>query len=70
MEKLTIDQIKAVVDWMNEWDQLKNSSIPIRFAEDWTSKLDKPNINGTFYSDNAINRLKAKYFEIGLKESK
>lgn len=39
--QLTKEQIQAVVDWMNEWDQLKNTSIPIRFKEDFTPKKQK-----------------------------
>ena len=40
METLTQDQIKAVIDWMNEWEQLKNTVIPIRFEEDWIKQLN------------------------------
>jgi hypothetical protein len=36
MKALTQDQIDAVVHWMNNWEQLKNTAIPIRFKEDWT----------------------------------
>lgn len=28
--------IKAVVDWMNAWEQLKDTAIPMRFKEDFT----------------------------------
>jgi len=52
MDTLTQTQIDIVIDWMNNWDQLKNTSIPLRFKEDWTkqlnlaiashSKVDKP----------------------------
>lgn len=28
--------IKKVVEWMNTWEQLKDTSIPIRFKEDFT----------------------------------
>jgi hypothetical protein len=30
---LTDSQIKDVVSWMNEWEQLKDTSIPLRFKE-------------------------------------
>lgn len=33
---LTEEQIEAVVNWMNEWDVLKNTSIPLRFKEAFT----------------------------------
>jgi hypothetical protein len=35
---LTIDQIETVIDWMNTWEQLKDTAIPIRFKEDFTAK--------------------------------
>lgn len=34
----TIDQIETVIDWMNTWEQLKDTAIPIRFKEDFTNK--------------------------------
>lgn len=40
MKALTQDQIDAVVHWMNNWEQLKNTAIPIRFKEDCTKELD------------------------------
>ena len=39
MKTLTQDQIDAVVDWMNTWEQLKGTAIPLRFKEDWTRQL-------------------------------
>jgi len=41
MEKLTKEQINSVVAWMNTWEQLKNTAIPIRFKEDFRYS-DKP----------------------------
>ena len=35
---LTDEQITAVVDWMNTWEQLKDTVIPIRFVEDFKRK--------------------------------
>lgn len=31
-------QIEKVVEWMNTWEQLKDTAIPIRFEEDFTNK--------------------------------
>lgn len=38
---LSIDQISAVVNWMNGYEQLKDTVIPIRFREDAVSDKDK-----------------------------
>ena len=35
MKTLTQDQIDAVIDWMNNWEQLKDTAIPLRFKQDW-----------------------------------
>lgn len=43
MSQLTTDQIEAVVEWMNTWEQLKNTVIPIRFKEDFTKGLQRGN---------------------------
>ena len=40
MKTLTQDQIDAVIDWMNNWEQLKDTAIPLRFKEDWTKQLN------------------------------
>lgn len=43
MKPLTKDQINAVINWMNEWDQLKDTAIPIRFEEHFReSKKQEP----------------------------
>lgn len=42
-------RIQAVVDWMNEWEQLKGTSIPIRFKEDFTSQLKEPETKSKWY---------------------
>jgi len=31
-------QIEKVIEWMNTWEQLKDTAIPIRFKEDFTNK--------------------------------
>ncbi len=36
--KLSKDQIEAVVQWMNTWEQLRGTVIPMRFREDWDTK--------------------------------
>ncbi len=33
---LTTDQVNAVIYWMNQWEQLKGTSIPIRFRDDFS----------------------------------
>ena len=40
METLTEKQIDAVIDWMNNWQQLKDTAIPIRFKEDCSKHLN------------------------------
>ena len=40
MKTLTPDQIEAVIAWMNNWDQLEYTVIPLRFKEEWTKQLD------------------------------
>jgi len=45
MKTLTEDQINDVIIWMNEWDQLKDTVIPIRFKEDWTKQLNSANVS-------------------------
>ncbi|MCP5063608.1 MAG: hypothetical protein GY936_14270 [Ignavibacteriae bacterium] len=37
---ITQDQINAVVDWMNNWEQLKDTAIPLRFKDDWAKQLN------------------------------
>lgn len=33
---LNPDQIQSVLNWMSEWDQLRDGIIPIRFKEDFS----------------------------------
>jgi len=47
MKTLTTDQINAVIEWMNTWEQLKNSAIPLRFIEDFTNQLNPADILGS-----------------------
>ena len=46
MNTLTQDQIQDVIDWMNTWDQLKDTTIPLRFKEYWMKKLNLVGITG------------------------
>ena len=43
---LTKEQILEVVDWMNSWEQMRGTAIPIRFKEDFMQsqsiKIDCP----------------------------
>ena len=41
MKNLTKEQIEGVIEWLNTWQQLKYSVIPIRFKEDYTKKLEQ-----------------------------
>ena len=36
-EILTQKQIEKIINWMNEWEQLKDTVIPIRFREDFST---------------------------------
>ena len=38
MSQLSEEQIQAVIDWMNTWEQLRGTAIPIRFEEDFSNK--------------------------------
>jgi hypothetical protein len=49
MSNLTEDQINAVIDWMNNWEQLKDTVIPIRFKEDWTKQLNLADVNHSIF---------------------
>jgi hypothetical protein len=40
MNCLTQDQIESIIDWMNSWEQLKDTIIPIRFREDFEYEVD------------------------------
>jgi len=40
MKTLTQDQIDAVIDWMNNWEQLKDTAISLRFKQDWEKQLN------------------------------
>jgi len=40
--QLSTEQVEAVVQWMCEWDELRNSAIPMRFREDFTKWMNLP----------------------------
>jgi len=44
MMKLKAEQIDEVVRWMNTWEQLKDTAIPIRFREYYSEQLHKPDV--------------------------
>lgn len=44
MENLTDQQIEAVMCWMETWEQLKDTAIPIRFKEDFTGQLPQSDV--------------------------
>lgn len=47
MMKLKAEQIDEVVRWMNTWEQLRDTAIPIRFKEYYTEQLHKPDVSGS-----------------------
>lgn len=42
--KLNDKQIEAVIEWMNTWEQLKDTSIPIRFKEEFSKPKSQDDI--------------------------
>lgn len=38
-ETLSQKQIESVISWMNTWEQLRDTAIPLRFKEDFKNKL-------------------------------
>lgn len=42
--KLTDEQIEAVVDWLNEWEWIRGTSVPIRFKEDFVQEESREEI--------------------------
>jgi len=36
---LNKEQIQKVIHWMNTWEQLKDTAIPLRFKEEFTKQL-------------------------------
>jgi len=50
MEPLTKKQIEAVVRWMKSWDILRNTAIPLRFAEHFTEELSRHRIEHLMYN--------------------
>lgn len=41
MEKLTQEQVDRIIEWLNTWESIRNTAIPIRFKEDF--KPEKTN---------------------------
>jgi hypothetical protein len=76
MENLTHSQISMVVDWMNGWEQLRDTVIPIRFKEAFESRIKEINrpplglMPKWIYDDNRKQELIAaicRYSQAGLK---
>ena len=44
-ETLSQKQIESVISWMETWEQLRDTSIPIRFREDFRNKLKAEEFN-------------------------
>jgi len=42
MKPLTKQQIETVYNWLNEWEQLKDTAIPLRFKERFSEQLNTP----------------------------
>ena len=74
--KLNENQIKIIIDWMNTWEQLRDTAIPVRFKEDFrkneVARIKKPPIGAIpkwlWKEMRKSNILKAinKYYEKGL----
>ena len=41
MKPLTDEQVQIIVNWLNTWEQLRNTAIPLRFKEHFTNKMAK-----------------------------
>lgn len=56
MKNLTKDQIESVIEWMNTWEQLKDTAIPIRFKEDYTKQLQQADVSGSLLAPSLDKR--------------
>ena len=45
MKNLTKEQIQGVINWMNEYEMLENTHIPIRFKEHFGKHLNIQNVS-------------------------
>tara|TARA_R110002153_G_scaffold271657_1_gene439337 strand:+ start:115 stop:432 length:318 start_codon:yes stop_codon:yes gene_type:complete len=45
---LNKEQIEKVIDWMNTWEQLKNTAIPLRFKEEFMKQLILPVVSCSY----------------------
>ena len=48
---LNKEQIQKVIDWMNTWEQLKNTAIPLRFKEEFTKQLTLTDVSSMFSAE-------------------
>lgn len=39
MKVLTKEQIEDVIEWLNDWNQLRDTAIPMRFKEEYMQRL-------------------------------
>jgi hypothetical protein len=39
MKELTEEQVKEIVDWLNTWDEIRDTVIPMRFKESFCKPL-------------------------------
>lgn len=65
---LNQNQIEEVIEWLNTWDQLKNTVIPIRFKEDFKSKFKKDLIRIKLPLDEDLNNFKVDGIKTPLDE--
>ena len=58
---LSQDQIRFVIDWMNTWEQLRDTAIPLRFKEEFSEFLDKKEA-GDKYKEYRVTDEEASHF--------
>ena len=59
MPDLTNEQIDVVINWMNSWEQLRDTAIPIRFKEDFTKIKPMTTDNKVYILQKDLPRIKA-----------
>ena len=50
MKEFTKDQLEYILQWLNSWEQLKGSAIPLRFKEVFLTPKEKCKDYGCIYS--------------------
>lgn len=56
MKELTEEQVKEIVDWLNTWDEIRNTVIPMRFKESFGKQLM---LGGVTCSDKPTSKSKS-----------